>query len=602
MSQDQLQLSKQHQALGSDELQSMFSVKHASSAFRRAIPRRIPFIRPFAHIPLADVNWMKIAAFNDAKLSEYNDCWTGEMSQRPIPFVSTDSKPLRTQEVFRRHIEAVLDYLCPNIQPAIQTINKVSSLGYPINCNPGSGTNAQGVKEYASKFDVVLDIFRILQTGDFSMFTDSYHTIGLRKQNESPDSKRDFQFISRSGKIFQQTISREQRIIDVPPLGAMIGSRSRTIVRPPVVNLWLQCWDTLLHNAIMQQPLHDANIYNTISWPSSTYFVTFDCKHYERYLGLCALTYANIIGGVYEEQALQLIHAPFIVPSNDWKQFFEIQPQYRQGVYPQYSSGLSSVAPLGKLTNICVQVEYFTKVKHQDERTAIATVFSGTSEGLRRWSYGDDNRVMGDKIEIENFCDFMSEYLEIERDDPPRYLGAIYRRDLCRWVLPRDTYVLKLYMPERDFEFKKFPNLGMVERRITFTKYGEPEIGAHIIPFEDELWTAIGHPFTEIATAAVGERLAAARAGVHFSKWLVTDKEYLMTEQEKAASGMYWHLKPEVTTGIVLSLVGDTMRKKLTFQTLPTAPIPEPEATFTPFIQRDAGDTDEETEQTETYA
>jgi len=155
----------------------------------------------------------------------------------------------------------------------------------------------------------------------------------------------------------------------------MIGSRTRTIVRPPVLNLWLQCWDSMLHNAIMSHPLCDSNVYRHEKWPTGSSFITFDCKHYERYLGMAAITYASTIGGAYGSKLDMLIRYPFIVPSDDWLNCFEVQPLFKKGVYPQFSSGLSPVAPLGKLTNICAQVEYFHTHKHLDKASAVATVF-----------------------------------------------------------------------------------------------------------------------------------------------------------------------------------------------------------------------------------
>lgn len=553
---------------------------------------------------------MKCEAYNHSGLEAYDPCWTGEMRSRPIPFVSRDPRPQKTQAVFDKYIHDVLRYLAPHMAPAMQTINKISSLGYPVNFNPGDGVDRKansssfGLKTKQSKFDVVLDLFALMQAGDFDIYKDGYHTVGLRKQNELPSKEREFQFITAGGDIVERTITAIDREIEVPGLGPMIGSRSRTIVRPPVVNLWLQCWDTLLHNAIKKHPLFDSNVYTRETWDPRAHVVTFDCKHYERYLGLCAISYAKAIGGRYEEQLLQLIYYPFVVPSDDWKQFFEIRPIYGPGVYPQFSSGLSPVAPLGKLANVCVQVSFFHEVKKQDLPSAIATVFSGSSSSMRRWSFGDDNRVMGDPAEVREFCDYMAGYFDIEYDDQPQYLGTIFRRDLGRWVLPAKTYNLKLYQPERDFEFKEFPNLGMVARRATFTEFGEPEIASKIIPFENELWNAVDHPYVKIVAAAIAERAKALSKGVTLNDYLVTDKDYLMTEQEKAASGMFWHFKPEVTASIALSLMGPEIKELMPFKGIPFAPIPTPFASPAPFSQGGIQPTEneEDPDEEETYA
>jgi len=568
------------------ELQTLFNVKPVGKGWRQAIPRRIQSIRPFKDISNFDANWMKEQAYEHAGLQEYMRCWTGEMESRPIPFVSTDRKPLLAKQLFEKYIDHVMAFLLPQIKPHVQTINKISSLGDPIFCNPGTGIDEKdGIKKWQSKFDVVLEEFEPMVHGDFSKYEKAIHTIGCRKQNEPPSKEREFQFINTEGIIYAKTITAKEREITVPDLGVMIGSRTRTITRPPVVNLWLQCWDSMLHNAIMQHPVCDSNIYTKQHWDSDSNFATFDCKHYERFLGLAAISYAHTMGGEYERQLLNMIYMPFIVPSDDWSCFFEIAPQYREGVYPQFSSGLSPVAPLGKLTNLTVQTAYFVEHKGMDVRSAVATVFSGISPGLRRWCYGDDNRLLGDQQEIDSFTKFMGDIFDIELDEQPRFLGALYRAELGEWLLPRDTYNLKLYQPERDYDWKDYPHLGMVERRAVFSKYGEPEISALIIPFENDLWNAIDYPYQKIVYDSVVERMKATAKGVKLTKEQVTDKSYLMTEPEKIASGQFWHLEAPVTAMIVNALVGPNIRGQLTFKDASTVPLPMPDRRAESFVQ-----------------
>jgi hypothetical protein len=558
----------------SPDLQEFFSVKRVSKEFRSIVARRGAPIRPFSKVSNSDANFLKKHLYDAINEQEFTDCWTGEMASRPIPFVSTDRKPLYAQELMEKHIEAVLKFLVPQIVPHVQPINKISSLGYPIHGNPGTGLDPlTGMQTYESKFDVVCNIFQALQAGDFSMFNDMINTIGKRLQNDSPSKEREFQFITSRGEIIQRTIRREDRMINVPELGMMVGSRTRTITQPPVVNLWLQCWDSMLHNAIMRHPLCASNMYAHEKWPSGTKFRTFDCKHYERYLGMASLTYAHAVGGRYEQVLSQMIHAPNIVPSDDWKAFFEITPQYKPGVYPQFGSGISCVADLGKLTNICAQVEYFTK-QNMDQGTAVKVVFSGISDNLRRWMYGDDNRITGGEKQMQSYIDFMSEVFDIEEDEIPKYLGMEEIED--EFLLPESTYGLKLCQPERDYTWKEYPNLGMVERRAVFTKFGDPRISKEIIPYENSLWDAIGRPYQMIVADSVAERMKATKKGVTLNKWEVTDKDYLMTDEERMASGNYWHFKPEVTASIALSLVGDHIAGMLAFKNAPFTPVPQP--------------------------
>jgi len=559
-------------------LNNLFTTEKVDRSFRQAVPRRGSPVRPYPILSFPEAELIKSECFTRFGLEEYVNCWSGEMAKRPIPFVSTDKKPLLTQQIFERYFPSLLNYILPHITPSIQTINKISALGYPINGNPGDGMDRYGIKQYYSKFDVVLEYMKDMELGAYDIYKSGYHTIGKRLQNEPPSKIREFQFINDAGDIYQEQIDAAGRVISVPDLGPMIGSRTRTIVRPPIVNLWLQCWDTLFHNALMSYPLMDSNIYTKEEWPRDSNFVTFDCKHYERYLGLCAISYARIIGGQYGEQLLQLIHYPFIVPTDSWKNFYLVRPQYKPGIYPQFSSGLSPVAPLGKCCKLCVDIAYFCEVKHMDITSAIATTLSGTSPGMRRWSYGDDNRLLGEKSELDQYYKFQEQFLELERDESSRkYLGVKWRPDLGRWLLPAETYLLKGAMPERDFEWKDYPYLGLVERRKNFIEYGEPEIGADIIPFEDELWEQTGHPFIDIIRGADSDRLKALKKGVQLSTYLVTDKEYAMSEQQKESSGLFWHLKPNVVAGIVAKIIDPVHVKKLNFQNIRFEPVPSPD-------------------------
>lgn len=585
---------KPPQSASYKQLPGLFEVEKVDRTYRQVVPRRGAPVRPFKGIDNQAANWMKTEAFKHANLEEFIPCWSGEMASRPIPFVSTDDGPKLATDIFKKHIQPVLAYLLPQVEPHFQPINKISALGYPINGNPGTGMDDKtGIQVYESKMDVTLDLFAIMQSGDFSLYKDGFHTIGLRRQIESPKKVRVFQFIDDKGNVYQREITGVDRKIDVPQIGEMIGSRSRPITRPPVVNLYNQCWDSMLHNAILKHPLCHANVYTKERWPQGVTYMTFDCKHFERYLGMAAIEYANAIGGKYGEQLLMMIYYPFIVPSDSWKTFFEIRPLYSNSVYPQFGSGISCVADLGKLMNICVQVEFFMTHERVDERSAIALVMSGVSEGMRRWSYGDDNRVMGDRDKVEEFVKWMGTVFDIEVDETPSYLGTIYRDDIDRFVLPARTYNTKLYMPERDFEWKDYPNLGMVERRHVFQEYGEPEISGDIIPYEDELWAKVEYPYHMIATRAVTERMEANRRGVTLSRLMVTDKDYLMTEDEQVSSGLFWHLSPQVTASIVNQIVDqERIRPLLTFRDAPFTAVPKPKKNIMSYVQRDVDDTE----------
>jgi len=537
----------------------LFDVEEVDSSFLRVVPRKRGPIRPIVGVPNADANIFKKAVFSKFGLSQYNDCWTFEMSKRPIPFVSTDSKPKIVADDFKKYIDAVMDVLVPMMKPHIQTYNKISKLGWPVLANPKDELGVQ------IKMEVLEPFFSRFDVGDFSGFTDAFNTINVRLQNEPPDKKRVFQFIKDDGSIYEEEIDRRNYTGSWPDLGTVVPSRTRTVVNPALVNLYLQVWDTMLHRAIMSFPLCEANVYNRIVWPRDSRFRTFDCKHYERYLGMLVKPYCEYIGGRYGEWLYKIATDPYLVPSDTRKTCWLIKPKYSDSVFPQFGSGLCCVSTLGKLANICVQVGYFVEERNLPVSDAVYAVLNGEFNGLRRWQYGDDNRVMGPDSESDPFFARMGARFDIEEDEVPKFLGTVYRPDLGRFVLPKETYILKFPLKERDWSFTDYPNLGIVARRDTFKEYGEPEITTKIIPFEDEQFNLIGHPFFEFISRGIKEKREADMKGISLTKLQLTDKEYLMTEDESMASGTFWGISSERTKRIVLSLVSDRIRKKLKF-------------------------------------
>lgn len=544
------------------DVSDFFEITRVDNSYKQAIPKRKRPIRPIWNMTMEEADRIRLQAFERWGLEEYAECWTAEIPKRPIPFVSTDERPKRVAEIFQKHIGALLGYFVPLMRPHVQTYNKVSRLGHPINANP---TDEAG---NLIKMQVIAPLFERLDAGDLSPWRDSYYTIGLRSQNESPSKTREVQFITDDGLAYTEELDRRKYRFSVPELGRMVvGPRSRPVFCPPVINLYLQVWDTMLHRAIMTCPLCEANVYTTEEHPDVASWSSFDCKHYERYLGMLAAPYAAAVGGRYHEWMVKMLHDPYLVPSDTWKTAWLIKPKYRPGEYPQFGSGLCNVSTLGKLANMCVSVEYFMRVKHLSQQLAVYATVSGEHDGLRRWMYGDDNRLRGPEAERASYTDFVGQYFVIEEDETPTYLGTVLRPDIKRFVLPRTTYNLKLYQPERDFSFKSYPALGLVKRRQTFEKFGEPEIATQIIPYENELFASIG-PDTEWAQyvlASHNEERRAREAGIQVSALAVTDKDYLMSPEEQLSSGQFWGLPAVETQRIVLSLIGSETKKLLQF-------------------------------------
>jgi len=531
-----------------------------------------------------EANWMKERAYEFSGLEEYNDCWTFEPRKRPIPFVATDSKPERALELFSKYAPILLDFLLPHVVPHTQTYNKVSAIGYPVNENPVKETQIETSAAVLQVFDdlgldkkylepeatrgkmsILNALFTDFDNGDIRICNKSFTTIGGRLQTDPPDKVREHLFITSKGVIYKGEVTRADRTEYVKEIGRdMIGSRYRGVNNPAVINLYNQCWDSMLHNAIMKFPLCDSNMYNKVEWPGDIQFTTFDFKHFERYMGKIVLAYADMIGGRYGEWLTKIVHDPLLVKSDDDKAGFLITPIFTRNQYPQFGSGLSPVATIGKLTNLVSIMGYLHQVEGVNVTQTAQVALSGEYGGLRFWMYGDDNRIAGPKSKRDAYVAWQKEVFDVEVDQNQAiYLGMIYRDDIKRFVLPFATYNKKLYNPERDHTWRTYPHLGNVERRNTFREYGEPEIGSSIIPYENGLFDETGHPYQEMIADAQKERMLMERAHAQPDKKFLTDKEYLMTDSERLASGMFWGLSPERTKQIVLSLVSENIKSKL---------------------------------------
>lgn len=556
----------------SEASQTLYRVQRADAALRRFVPARRGPIRPIPGLTMFEANEMKVKALTAAGLDAYNECWTFEPKRRPIPFVSTDRKPAVALEIFKKYIPNVLNFLLPRMEAHTQTYNKVSSAGWPINSNPETRSEAQEIAgrigihdpDASNKFDLMMALFPELDAGDISRYEHSFGTIGGRLQYELPDKEREYLFIDDDGRVYKDRTTRKERTEYIEQLGGdYVGSRYRGVLNPALINLYIQNFDTMLHGTIMKFPLCDSNVYTHLEWPSNAEFATFDCKHYERYMGMIVFAYAEAIGGRYGEWLKKLASDPFLVVSDTKKSTFLITPNYSTSTFPQLGSGIACVATVGKLTNICAQVDFFVKHYKMNPDDAVPVVMNGDFDNLRRWMYGDDNRLQGTEEKRSPFIKHMSEIFDIEEDERPKYLGTVYDSKLHKWLLPRETFHLKYYLRERDYHWYSYPYVGSVERRKTFSEYGEPIIVTEDIPYQDELFNELGHPYQETVAAAIKERREMESKGVLLSNLYVTDKEYLMSTEEQLASGRFWGFPPERTREIVLKIVSEENKKKL---------------------------------------
>jgi hypothetical protein len=193
-------------------------------------------------------------------------------------------------------------------------------------------------------------------------------------------------------------------------------------------------------------------------------------------------------------------------------------------------------------------------------------VARGGDDRLTIRNYGDDNSIDGDEAVVKAFHAYIKQYLPVEIEDPPRFLGFQWYPEFGKWMLPPTSYLTKVYNNERapGSNFRKYPYLGWVEKRQVYSKIGHPSIRSEIFPYEDQLLNKLGLPWYDIVRRGDLDRKAAAQAGLDAVNTLaLLGKDYAMTPKEQIAAGTHTGLSPEATRTIIPKLVGKHILSKL---------------------------------------
>lgn len=574
-----------------------FITEELDRSFMSIVPKRLRAVRPYPGLTAHQADFIFSRSLTKFGFEQYKSCWSFEMRKRAVPYVTTDPRPLRVLEQFQRFIDPLLRHILPALKLYDQTYNKTSTLGYPIHANPNyvqaAADKAAKVKALTldgedpgemsdeeriealihmrrsdKKREVLFGFFEHFEQGDFSaMDANMVTTLSRRNQHEAPDKIREVPFINDSGICYEEAVDRTRYSEPIKALSddVRVPMRTRIVHGPAVSNLYLQVVDTQIHSFLSNTPLCDSNIFAPL--PHLENVKSFDCKHYERDIGLLVDAWGAAIGGIYQRELYKLAHAPYVVPSDTWKKVFLIKPKLAKGQYLQLGSGLCVVSTLGKLANICVQIAYFVDVKKLAISDAIEVTLRGHYGGLRRWAFGDDNRVAGSETEATSFIDWMSNHFNIVIDEHPQYLGARWSQEDQRSYLTLESYLVKYGLRERDYSAYPFPYLGQIKRREKYKADGDRRIGQEVQPFEDEQYTNIGLPFYSVVKTAAKEAQLAQRLGLRLTEHMILEKEYLMSPREQLASGFNFNLGMARTEAVYRQLVGSQISEQTRFTT-----------------------------------
>jgi len=520
---------------------------------------------PTPDVAKGEPKWRAQVGVQDALYTKFGledlvGCTTVEMRRRPIPHVFPTKQVAALTGLFSKWAPAIYERILSEIEPPVQVLNKTSRLGWPVLGRPESKRDA-----------VMHDIGRITREG-VGWMEDAFIVMNIRLQAEARSKEREFLFCTRSGEVYADTVKEKDRMVKTP-IGERVAGRTRLVFNLPTANLMTQCLDTAIHNVLLKYPAFHHDMYNKAAPTNMDGFrMFFDVKHFERATSGCVRERARILGGRYAQIAAVFDAAPFLCPSDDRKAFWLLWPDRDGGYSDQFASGNSAVAPVQKEIFTALYAEFAVRHFGIPQSLAISWVFGGGDHRLRIKNYGDDNVVAGDEGACKALFAFLKDYLSVELEDPPKFLGFLWRNE--HWMLGARSYLEKTYLNEREpySVFRKYPSFGWIEKRKVYQTYGDPFISQVIFPEEEKLLAIHGQPWNGIVRRADEEAvLASSMQGQTDHNWIL-GKDYLMSAEEKLKTGVFEGLTPEVTAPVILDLLDQHWRTRLKWQTKQAIP------------------------------
>lgn len=475
---------------------------------------------------------------------------TAEAFSRPVPhcFKRADLKPLA--DLFTKHIEQVAQKLYPRMEAPTQTYNKESRLGWPVLDNP---PNKQEVLEY--------HINDYLREG-VAWLDGAFVLMNVRLQDEPIEKEREFMFADSDETVLLAKCGSWFR-----DLGHFYASRTRLVFNQPVCNLAHQIVDNMLHKALLKFPVFKHNVFSRAPLSVPGPATAFDCSHFERSTAACAEVWWKFVGGMYGDVNLAMLKIPLAAPSLDWKEVLWLWVNGEEDWLMQFASGNSIVAPLQKLVFGVLGPYALTQTRGISFDLALDIWLQGGDSRLQHKNYGDDNIMFGDQSEASDVIDVYGHYVKAVLEDPPRFLGMRWDPQSNTFKLDKTSYVRKTYLNERrpGGTFRPYPNYGWVEKRKTYLALGDQVELTRLFRQENDILAANDLPWEEIERRAAEEQSEMSQKialdDAHLAR--VLEKEYLLTDADKLATGEWFGFNPAQCTSIIRRLLPESFRRNI---------------------------------------
>jgi len=528
--------------------------KEQSELLGHIIPKRRGPTPSVPGVSLAEGLLMGDEMLEHFGFDQYMGIVTAEMRSRPTP------------QIFKKEVTAALDakfedwypnllheWIVPQMRAPYITYNKTSKSGYP------------GFFIPLDKLQYIMQFVPEVLAGDLARFEAGFITMNIRLQPEATTKVRGYVFIDDGGHVYSQDADFKFRQVKTPA-GVRTAFRTRLVYNYPIPNNIKQVVDSSIIDLYNNHPAFHHNIFGGELLPvQGEQHLCLDVKHFERGTATCARIRAAMFGGVYGQIGSLFSRIPYCCPTDDWKGARFLYVNREGGWSDQYGSGDSAVAPIQKEIMHIVYASFFQEQLGYGSRLdALRQVAAGGEARLRIRNFGDDNSIDGDKGALADFVQYANQFLPVEEEVPPKFLGFTW---YGKWLLGILSYLLKTYGNERrpGSNFRKFPFLGWVERRNIFKKLGHPDIVA-VFEYEDKLLARMGLPWYKIVEYAERERQEAfAMRHNETNPFILQDKQYLLTAQELKALGGHQLVEPATTGAWIKQLVSKEIATKLQF-------------------------------------
>jgi len=446
------------------------------------------------------------------ELSSYHKTLTYEPRPRPIPHAFESGKYTKSVEVYKEHILEFFKYV--TIVDTVITFQRKSRSGYPFFQLGTEASKAEAVK---------LTLDQVL-TGKF---WNGYVILNKRLQAEIRTKLREYYFIDEKGHITLKEVGETYRA--VPKLDGFLGSRIRLVFNYPLENLLKQVADTLIHNGIMKIPMFHHQM--TVKPPKLRKAKIFvDTKYFERHVGALLLVRSEFIGEGYHALQTHLRSCPFLVPTDNFNTCYTIG--VKDGYEVQLGSGDSAVAPIAKEFIATILLAYCKKknlefdklLKHELPEFAV-------------YDYGDDIIITSDDPDWSiDVYQFMAQFLQLEIEEPPRFLGYEYNDQQDDFKLAERSYVNNFYRPENAplSALREYFFLGYFQRIAEYRKHGNQQVQDFIDVEQDML-----NKYRKLSEYEDRRLSDIAKLGnTSLPTNYVLGKYYLLTEEEKVRLGI----------------------------------------------------------------